>query len=187
MQVCKECKSDVVERTSSTAGRVVVCIILLFIPFGFLVCWVPFVFAHTYKCKNCGLEGKEDMLMDLDWREKDLMLDINNTSDSMQPYIGKWLHNNFEAYKLVSHKHQILLLSPTLEGIVPYKLIRCSNDEASTTLHIKKLVSELGSLSEFLMSRDELEEFNNNDYNGFIKWVEDNYEVVEDFNITIIE
>ncbi|MFZ5944682.1 MAG: hypothetical protein ACOYVD_11265 [Bacillota bacterium] len=74
MKLCPECKSDSIERSSSTGVRVVVCIILLFIPYGLFICWIPFVFSHTYRCNICGTDVKESDLIDLDWREKELML-----------------------------------------------------------------------------------------------------------------
>jgi transcription initiation factor IIE alpha subunit len=67
MKVCPECKSDLLEDTSSTALRVVVCIVLLFIPFGIFICWVPFIFPRNYACKNCGADVPTPQ--DIDWRE----------------------------------------------------------------------------------------------------------------------
>jgi DNA-directed RNA polymerase subunit RPC12/RpoP len=69
MKVCPECKSDMLEETSSTALRVVACIVLLFIPFGIFFCWIPFVFPRNYACKNCGADVPTPE--ELDWREID--------------------------------------------------------------------------------------------------------------------
>jgi DNA-directed RNA polymerase subunit RPC12/RpoP len=70
MKVCPECKSDMLEETSSTALRVVVCLILIFfIPFGIFFCWIPFAFPRKYACKNCGADVPTPQ--ELDWREVD--------------------------------------------------------------------------------------------------------------------
>lgn len=70
MKVCPECKSDMLEETSSTVLRVIICLILIFIiPFGIFFCWIPFVFSRKYVCKNCGSDVSTPE--DIDWREID--------------------------------------------------------------------------------------------------------------------
>lgn len=76
MKLCNNCKSDMLERTSSIGARIFVCImILLFIPFGIFLFWIPFVIPHRYECKKCGTESKENDLLEVDWREKEKILE----------------------------------------------------------------------------------------------------------------
>lgn len=68
MKVYPECKSDMLEETSSIALRVIVCLILIFfIPLGIFFCWIPFVFPRKYACRNCGSDVPTPE--DIDWRE----------------------------------------------------------------------------------------------------------------------
>jgi len=188
MQVCKECKSDVVERTSSTAGRVVVCIILLFIPYGFLICWVPFIFSHTYICKQCGNEGKEaDVLMELDWRERDVIMEeFANTESDLKHILDKWIYDDNQLYKLVSINGQFMVLNVGSESIKPYKLVKYWENGETLDIHIKEIISELGPLSEFLLTKEELNEYNNSSLEGFFEWIRINHIVIENVSITII-
>jgi len=122
MKVCPECFSDSIERTSSVGLRVVMCIILLFIPFGLFICWIPFVFPHTYRCNICGKEGKEEELIGMDWREKEILLEKQKAMEkNLEPTMGKWLKAEENLYKVTKGKGHLLLLQATEEK---FKLLR---------------------------------------------------------------
>ncbi|MDW7675085.1 MAG: hypothetical protein SCK28_11180 [Bacillota bacterium] len=113
MRLCPECKSDSIERTSSMAARVIICLILIFfIPFGIFVAWVPFVFAHTYRCNVCGSEGKEEQLVEMDWRERELLLEEHKGLEgSLAPLLGKWFATEGERlFKITKGKGQLLVV-----------------------------------------------------------------------------
>ncbi|MBZ4655217.1 MAG: hypothetical protein JG781_2576 [Peptococcaceae bacterium] len=87
MKLCPKCHSDSIERTSSIGLRVVICIlILIFIPFGLLFCWIPFVFPHTYQCHNYGKDMKEEEVVEMDWREREALLEKEKRlEEKLQP------------------------------------------------------------------------------------------------------
>ncbi|MCP8615400.1 hypothetical protein [Salirhabdus salicampi] len=67
MELCHECNSDVIEKQSNIGIKIFACIVLLFIPYGILICWVPFLFPPKYYCKQCGHIMDEPKYVD--WRE----------------------------------------------------------------------------------------------------------------------
>jgi len=71
MMHCPACKSDSIEKNSSIGLRVIACIILLFIPYGIFLCWIPFIIPYTFTCKVCGYSANENELISIDWREKE--------------------------------------------------------------------------------------------------------------------
>src|SRR5699024_2418698 len=111
MELCPNCYSDNVERTSSTGLRVVVCIILLFIPFGLLICWVPSAFPHTYRCKHCANEGKEEELLSVDWRERETFIEKEKMlKETIDPLIGKWFERQGNLYTFRMWDEQFILI-----------------------------------------------------------------------------
>jgi quinol-cytochrome oxidoreductase complex cytochrome b subunit len=83
MKLCPNCKSDLIERHNYYVIKIIVAIILLFIPFGFFICWLPFVLSGNYHCKNCGEEFPD--AKEIDWREFEKMKQekqqMENTND----------------------------------------------------------------------------------------------------------
>ncbi|GEL77761.1 LITAF-like zinc ribbon domain-containing protein [Tenuibacillus multivorans] len=112
MDICPECKSDDVEKTYSIGLRVVVCVILLFIPYGIFFCWIPFVFPYTHVCNVCGTELSSDQLLRMDWREREeLLKEHQQLEEKLFPYLGKWIEDQEERlFKVAKGKGQIFLV-----------------------------------------------------------------------------
>ncbi|MBY6037706.1 hypothetical protein KUV80_13630 [Fictibacillus nanhaiensis] len=71
MKLCPHCRSDLIERNNFYWVKIPIAIILLFIPFGFFICWVPFVISGDYECKNCRRSFTN--AKEVDWREFEKM------------------------------------------------------------------------------------------------------------------
>ncbi len=148
MKLCPECKSDKIEKGYSIGLRVVGCIILLFIPFGFFFCWIPFVLPYTYSCKVCGVNVKEEELIDIDWREKEIMLeDYKLFEEKLNPFLDKWFIANEKIYKIVKAKGQFLLLEFVNDNTYTYRIVDYVNENGINKFTIsKKLTSEFDLL-----------------------------------------
>jgi len=144
VKLCPECKSDSIEKSYSIGLRVVGCIILLFIPFGIFFCWIPFVFPYTYRCKVCGTDVKEEELIDIDWREKEIMLEQYKIFEGkLAPLLDKWFLDEEKVYKIVKAKGQFLLLVFTDNDIYPSRIVNYINENGINKFTInKKLTSE---------------------------------------------
>jgi len=130
VKLCPECKSDSIEKSYSIGLRVVVCIILLFIPFGIFFCWIPFVFPYTYRCKVCGTDVKEEELIDIDWREKEIMLEQYKIfEEKLAPFLDKWFLEKEKVYKVVTGEEKDL---KSLQGL---PLIKASSLGVVTDKH----------------------------------------------------
>lgn len=112
MDICPECKSDDVEKTYSMGLRVAVCVILLFVPFGIFICWIPFVFPYTHVCHVCGTELSSDQLLRMDWREKEeLLKEHQQLEEKLSPFLGEWIEDQEERhFKVAKGKGQIFLI-----------------------------------------------------------------------------
>jgi|GEM_PF-2600618 len=123
MKLCPECYSDSVERTSSTVLRILACVVLLFIPFGLLFCFIPFLLPHSFHCRVCGKEGNEGELIEIDWREKENILEGYRTRKlQLEPFLGNWFSNDGNLYKTVEGKGQLLLIEVTDGNMVPLRI-----------------------------------------------------------------
>lgn len=143
MKLCPECKSDNIHRTSSTGLRVFGCIVLLFIPYGFFICWVPFIFFHTFACKNCGETGKERELIQIDWREREEIIEeFKKLQEKIKPYENMWFYDNDDSLnKILQTKNQPLIIRTEGEMLVPYRIKEFENDNDSLKIEIKKNLS----------------------------------------------
>lgn len=136
MKICRVCKSDNLERTSSTALRVICCIVLLFIPFGIFFCWVPFVLEHKYDCINCGTESKASELLNVDWRERESYLEEYKKLESrLSTCINKWLHYDRKSiYKIVLYKGQLFAIDFKGNFLETFRIIKISDDNKKIIL-----------------------------------------------------
>ncbi|KUO51956.1 MAG: hypothetical protein APF76_06905 [Desulfitibacter sp. BRH_c19] len=139
MKICPQCTSDSHERTSSTGLRVVGCIVLLFIPYGFFICWVPFVLPHKFLCNVCGYHGKEEELLNLDWREsEELKGQHRELHEKLQPVKDMWVQDTKQnSYKVIHGKGQYLLLKVLENNIVPYRIVGYDKDTDPKRIMIK--------------------------------------------------
>lgn len=144
MQLCPECHSDNVERSTSTGLRILVAFILVFfIPFGFLFFWLPFVFAHEFRCKHCLNQGKEEELLEIDWRERDKLLAETKIKEvKMETFINKWFAENQALYKVVKQKGFYLLVEMTVDKIRTYKI----TDATESTLIVEDVSTTIPAL-----------------------------------------
>lgn len=177
MEVCKVCMSDNLEKMSSTGLRVVICIVLIFIPFGFLICWLPFVFEHKYICKNCGTESKSSQLLKLDWREKEKFLEeYRELKDLMKPFINMWIIDyNETLYKIVLYKEQLFAIEFNRDKYKSYRIKGFKDDEI-------KLDSNVGNKLKFYNTYSQenriISEFGKNVF----KDIENNILSLDDYN-----
>jgi len=168
MKLCPECKSDSLEKSSSTGLRVIICIILLFIPFGIFFCWIPFVFPHSYRCNVCGTDIKESELIDIDWREKEIILEqYKRFEDKLNPFLDKWNKDkNENLYKVVKGKGQFILLEFRDNDIYPARIIDFVSENGINKLVIKKkLTSEFRVLELFSAGSQGLYNMDNKEEN----------------------
>jgi hypothetical protein len=198
MMLCPKCKSDTVERTSSTGARVIVCIILLFIPFGFLFCWIPFVFPHTYKCNVCGNEGKEEELLNVDWRERDdLMKEYENLGQKLYLLEDKWIKNQHSNLcKIVKTSGKVYLLELTeSNNIGTYRILHYIEGEDLNTVIVKNISEDFSVMAKgednilFLTSFGKelitLEEFEEIVSGSFVQWMENQQDNIEQIEVKV--
>jgi len=67
MKLCLHCESDLIEKKNFLAFKIPIAIILIIVPYGFLICWLPFIIPGNYACKSCGREHRK--VKEIDWRE----------------------------------------------------------------------------------------------------------------------
>src|SRR5690554_4192399 len=125
MKLCPECKSDSLVKTSSTGLRVIVCVVLLFIPYGLFFCWIPFVFPHSYRCNICGAELKAPDLLDLDWREREVLMEKHKQLETkLNPMLEHWVQDQQGSLgKIVKSKGQFLLLQVAKKDVKPFRIV----------------------------------------------------------------
>ncbi len=140
MKLCPECKSDNIERTSSTGLRVFACIVLLFIPYGFIICWVPFVFSHTFTCKNCGNTGKENELIQIDWREREqISEEFKKLQEKASIFSNKWFKDfDGNLYKIALSKTQPMVIKVENKALIPYRITDLEIEGQRVRINIKK-------------------------------------------------
>lgn len=129
MDICPECKSDDVEKTYSIGLRVLVCVILLFIPYGIFLCWIPFVFPYRHICHVCGTEIEADQLLRMDWREREeLLKEHQELEEKVTPYLGKWIEDQTgRVFKVAKGKGQIFLVEINdVKNVTTYRVISCN-------------------------------------------------------------
>lgn len=146
MKICPECYSDNVERTSSIGVRLIICILLLFIPFGIFICWIPFVFPHRFICKVCGKDDKEELLVDVDWRESEILLENQKTlENNLKSKFDKWFILEDNLYKVVKVRGYLLLVKVT-EKNIDTLLIKDYSLDTNTIKVIGRLSSKFKAL-----------------------------------------
>ncbi|RPF52078.1 hypothetical protein [Aquisalibacillus elongatus] len=126
MYLCPECKSDHVEKTYSIGLRVIVCIILLFIPYGILICWVPFVFPYKYICYLCGTETVNDQMLQIDWREREeLAKEFFRFEEKIDPLLGEWIEDqDGRIFKVAKGKGQFFLVEvKDIENVTTHRIV----------------------------------------------------------------
>lgn len=67
MKICHYCQSDMLEKRMFLFLKIPLAIILLFVPYGIYICWLPFLIPSNYACKKCGKEMQKPK--EIDWRE----------------------------------------------------------------------------------------------------------------------
>lgn len=136
MKLCPKCKSDSLEMTSSPGLRVLACIVLLFIPFGIFLCWLPFVLPHSYRCRICGAKLEAGALLELDWRERDVLMEKHRLLEAkLAPLAGAWLKDqDGTAHKIVQARGQFLLLQLNKHRIDPLRVVEYMNSIGQETL-----------------------------------------------------
>ncbi|ABR48284.1 hypothetical protein Amet_2125 [Alkaliphilus metalliredigens QYMF] len=165
MKVCPECYSDNVERTSSIGARLFICIFLLFIPFGIFICWIPFVFPHRFICKVCGKDDKEEMMVAIDWRESEILLENQKTlENNLRPKFDRWFNFEDSLYKIVKARGYLLLLKVTKNNIETLLIKEYSSDT-----NIIKTTSSLSNKFKALKTNSAANNsMNNSGYNSSI-------------------
>jgi hypothetical protein len=143
MKLCPECKSDSLVRTSSTGLRVIVCVVLLFIPYGLFFCWIPFVFPHSYRCNICGAGIKEHDLLSLDWRERDVLTEKHRQLEAkLSPMLEQWVEDQQGSLgKIVKSKGQFLLLQVAGKDVNPFRIVDYAALEQADELVLSEKVS----------------------------------------------
>ncbi|MDQ0254008.1 hypothetical protein J2S74_001381 [Evansella vedderi] len=193
MQLCPECKSDTVQRTSSTPLRVILCLILIFIiPFGLFFAWIPFVFPHTFECKNCGKQGNESELKQVDWREREMLL-VNEKAfgNRLQPIMEYWFEQMGYLYKITMENHMFVLVKVSEQEVVAYHI----HDLKDSNFLVQSLSGKLAvftdtefdweptSFGEKLFTSDEIQFIQNRDYSGLKDHLHKNTQLVQPFNV----
>ncbi|OEH93855.1 hypothetical protein [Bacillus solimangrovi] len=74
MKLCTHCDSDMVEKNNFLGFKIPIAIVLILIPYGIFVCWLPFIIPGNYICKNCGREFRK--VKEIDWREYEKMKEL---------------------------------------------------------------------------------------------------------------
>ena len=67
MKLCMHCESDLIEKKNFFAFKIPIAIIFVFLPYGYMICWLPFLMPGNYACKSCGRENRK--VKEIDWRE----------------------------------------------------------------------------------------------------------------------
>lgn len=141
MQLCPDCKSDTVERTSSTTLRVIGCLVLIFIiPFGLFFAWIPFVLPHTFRCHNCKRQGNESDLMHVDWRERDeLLAEDRQLGQKLDPLKEYWFEQMASLYKITDVNHMYILVKVSEASTTAFQI----HDIIDNSLQVKNLDTRL--------------------------------------------
>jgi len=136
MRLCPVCTSDELERTSSTGLRVIVCIVLILIPLGIFICWIPFVFPHKFQCKVCGFDGAQDTFREMDWREFEAYKQkYAALLEQFRPTLGKWFQDQEERlYKAVEFRGHLMLIRFGQEDMDSYILLGYTPEENRITV-----------------------------------------------------
>ncbi len=207
MKICPQCTSDSHERTSSTGLRVVLCLILIFIvPYGFFICWVPFIFPHKFHCNVCGYHGKEEELLTLDWRESEELKEKHRElHESLQLVKDRWVQDTeHNSYKVVHGKGQYLLIKVQENNIVPYRIVGYHIDSKpniilikdnlaenfNVTLSISKNVDksniQLNDFGKTILMDEEFDEFLNRSLLAFSQWLTQSNKVAIKVDIEVL-
>lgn len=143
MKLCPECKSDSLARTSSTGLRVIVCVVLLFIPYGFFFCWIPFILPHSFRCNICGAELKAPDLLDLDWRERDVLMEQHRRLEAkLNPMLDQWVADQqANLGKIVKSKGQFMLLQVAGQDVNPFRIVDYTALEQADELVLSEKIS----------------------------------------------
>lgn len=64
MKLCIHCESDLVEKKNFFALKIPIAIILILVPYGIFICWLPFVIPGNFACKKCGREFRKPKEID---------------------------------------------------------------------------------------------------------------------------
>ncbi|SHJ88022.1 hypothetical protein SAMN02745751_03619 [Dethiosulfatibacter aminovorans DSM 17477] len=131
MQICKVCGSDILEKTSSTGLRVFLCIVLMFLPYGLLYCWLPLIREHTYICTNCGTESKASEIETIDSREMESRNhDYGKMVEEAEGLIDKWIMTDSnELCKLIYLKGQLFVVGVDSESAITYRMLKYKAEE----------------------------------------------------------
>lgn len=131
MQICKVCGSDSLEKTSSTGLRVFLCIVLMFLPWGLLYCWLPFIREHTYVCTNCGTESKASEIETIDSREMESRnQDYKTMVEESKDLIDKWIMTDSnELCKVIYLKGQLFIVGVDSESAITYRMLKYKAEE----------------------------------------------------------
>jgi hypothetical protein len=131
MQICKVCGSDSLEKTSSTGLRVFLCIVLMFLPYGLLYCWLPLIREHTYVCTNCGTESKAREIETIDSREMESRNHAyNKMVEEAKGLIDKWIMTvGNELCKVIYLKGQLFIVGVDSESAITYRMLKYKAEE----------------------------------------------------------
>ncbi|SCY10314.1 BRI3 family protein [Alkaliphilus peptidifermentans] len=190
MKVCPDCKSDVIEETSSTAIRVIFCIVILFLPFGIFFCWIPFIFPRKYRCKSCGNEGENSQLVDIDWRDKELIVKDEATLDEkIKPYLNNWFDSNDkQLFKIVTYKGNMLLVVLMEDNVKIYSIIEFSINSSTYKIYLKDNINKglTSSMLEIFSEEEVLQYENKQTIEEFREWLIEKEKLVDFLNVEVM-
>ncbi|THE10738.1 hypothetical protein E1I69_17480 [Bacillus timonensis] len=66
MKLCLHCESDMLVKKNFFMFKIPAAILLLLVPYGFVICWLPFLIPPNYACKKCGREFRK--VKEVDWQ-----------------------------------------------------------------------------------------------------------------------
>ncbi|WP_018924446.1 hypothetical protein [Salsuginibacillus kocurii] len=138
VSICPECMSDNIDQRSSIALRVVCALILIvFVPLGIFIAWVPFVLPIIYQCNKCGVSKRKEEMETMDWRDKETFTDeYQMLEQRLLPYFNTWIEDqDNQVAKLIKAESLFLLLYVTNEQITLHRIKEIDEVELPLRLH----------------------------------------------------
>ncbi len=103
----------------------------MFLPWGLLYCWLPFIKEHTYVCTNCGTESKASEIETIDSREMESRnQDYNTLVKESKDLIDKWIMTDSnELCKVIYLKGQLFIVGVDSESAITYRMLKYKAEE----------------------------------------------------------
>jgi hypothetical protein len=103
----------------------------MFLPWGLLYCWLPFIREHTYVCTNCGTESKASEIETIDSREMESRnQDYNTMVEESKDLIDKWIMTDSnELCKVIYLKGQLFIVGVDSDSAITYRMLKYKVEE----------------------------------------------------------